>query len=341
MKSSSRREFLKKGAIAGSAAVFSTLTGINILHAKNRQIKLTFSTMFPPSYFWVPVAKRWVKYIENETGGEVKINFFHSGQLFKAKAELPALERGEIDISIPNANYQSGSIPGSDVGALPFLIKDEQSAWKIVKAGLWKQGLNQKWMKKNIKVLAQAPAGLYQFGNSRHPVKSPEDVKGLIWAVSSKAHAKAVEVLGGSPTFMSSSRLYTALKRKTIDGCLRPYLTYSGRKLFEVMKYLSITNAGNYTIVFAMNNKKFASLPKDIKKLFEKSAWNWAKWSEDEVMKTKRNSLALFKQKGMKIERLNTKVLSEFKSKMHPVYDWWLSKVPDGRRYIDFIEEHQ
>ncbi len=337
----SRREFLKKGTIVGSAALFSSLAGVNILHAKNKKIELTFSTMFPPSYFWVPVSRRWVKYIENETNGEVKINFFHSGQLFRAKAELPALERGEIDISIPNANYQSGSIPGSDIGALPFLIKSEESAWKIIKAGLWDQGLNQKWMKKDIKVLAQAPAGLYQFGNLRHPVKSPEDVKGLIWAVSSKAHAKAVEILGGSPTFMSSSRLYTALQRKTIDGCLRPYLTYEGRKLYEVMKYLSITNAGNYTIVFAINDKRFKSLPSDIRKLFKKSAWLWAQWAEDEVMRTKRNSLALFEQKGMKIERLDEKVLAQFKSKMSPVYDWWLSKVPNGRKYIDFIEKRQ
>ncbi len=337
----SRREFLKKSAVIASAALSSNFIGINILHAENRKIELTFSTMFPESYFWVPVAKRWVKYIEDKTNGAVKINFFDSGQLFTAKAELPALERGEIDISIPNANYQSGSIPGSDVGALPFLIKNEKSGWKVIKAGLWDQGLNQKWMKKNIKVLAQAPAGLYQFGNLRHPVRVPEDVKGLIWAVSSEAHAKAVEVLGGSPTFMSSSRLYTALQRKTIDGCLRPYLTYSGRKLYEVMKYLSITNAGNYTIVFAMNNKKFASMPNDIKKIFEDSAWKWAQWAEDDVMRTKADSLVLFEKKGMKIDRLDAEVLAQFKSKMPPVYNWWLSKVPDGKKYIDFIEKHQ
>ena len=112
-KKVTRRDFFKKTAITTGAVVASTQLGVNILSAKSKFV-LTFSTMFPTEYFWTPIAQKWCKYVEKESGGDVKIKFFHSGQLFKAKAELPALQRGEIDISIPNANYQSGTIPGSD-----------------------------------------------------------------------------------------------------------------------------------------------------------------------------------------------------------------------------------
>ncbi len=338
-KKVSRRDFIKKTAITTGAAVVGSQFGFNILSAKSK-IVLTFSTMFPTSYFWTPIAQKWCKYVEKESNGDVKIKFFHSGQLFKAKAELPALQRGEIDISIPNANYQSGTIPGSDVGALPFLLKSEDDAWHIIKKGLWDQGLKQKWLAKNINVLAETPAGMYQFGNLRHPIKSPDDVKGLIWAVSSKAHAKAIEELGGSPTFMSSSRLYTAFQRKTIDGCLRPYLTYSGRKLYEVIQYLTIANVGNYTILLCFNNKRFNSLPSDIRKLFSSSANKWAEWSFAGVKETARKSLKLFKEKGMKINKLDEATFNEFKKRLAPVYEWWLKQVPDGKKYIDFIEKN-
>ncbi len=339
-KKITRRNFLKKTVTVAGATALATPFGLNILSAKNKKIVLTFSTMFPMSYFWTPVAMKWCKYIEKESNGEVKIKFFHSGQLFKAKAELPALQRGEIDICIPNANYQSGTIPGSDVGALPFLLKNEDDAWHVIKKGLWDIGLKQKWLKKGIKILAITPAEMYQFGNLKHPVNKPEDVKGLIWAVSSKAHAKAIEVLGGSPTFMSSSRLYTAFQRKTIDGCLRPYLTYYGRKLYEVMKYLTIANVGNYTILLCFNNRKFNSLPKDVKDLFYKAAPKWADWSFKAVKESNRKSLKIFKEHGMEINKLDDKTLEEFKKRLKSVYDWWLSQVPDGKKYIDFIEKN-
>ena len=339
-KKITRREFLKKGAVIGGTAVVGSTFSFGILSAKSPKITLTFSTMFPTSYFWTPVAQKWTKYVEEKSNGEVKFNFFHSGQLFKAKAELPALQRGEIDVSIPNANYQSGTIPGSDVGALPFLLRDEDDAWHVIQEGLWDIGLKQKWLEKGIRVLAETPGGMYQFGNLRHEIKGPDDVKGLIWAVSSKAHAKAIEVLGGSPTFMSSGRLYTAFQRKTIDGCLRPYLTYTGRKLYEVMKYLTVANVGNYTILLAFNNKKFKSLPKDIQNLLQSSAHKWAEWSFAGVKDTKAKALKIFKEHGMKVHILDDAAFNEFKSRLTSVYDWWIKQVPDGKKYIDFIETH-
>jgi len=32
--------------------------------------------------------------------------------------------------------------------------------------------------------------------------------------------------------------------------------------------------------------------------------------------------------------------LAKFKDKMSPVYDWWLTKVPGGKKYIEFAETH-
>ena len=139
---------------------------------------------------------------------------------------------------------------------------------------------------------------------------------------------------------MSSSRLYTAFQRKTIDGTLRPYLTYSGRKLYEVVHYLTVANVGNYTILLCMNNRRFNSLPADAKKLIQSSSEKWAEWSFAGVKETVRKSLKLFKKEGMKIYKLNDKEFNNFKNRLSSVYEWWLKQVPDGKKYIDFIEKN-
>jgi hypothetical protein len=32
--------------------------------------------------------------------------------------------------------------------------------------------------------------------------------------------------------------------------------------------------------------------------------------------------------------------LEKFKEAMAPVYEWWLSKVPEGKKYIEFAKTH-
>jgi len=42
----------------------------------------------------------------------------------------------------------------------------------------------------------------------------------------------------------------------------------------------------------------------------------------------------------MEINRLDDKTFNEFKKRLSPVYEWWLEQVPDGKKYIDFIEKN-
>ena len=73
-----------------------------------------------------------------------------------------------------------------------------------------------------------------------------------------------MELMGGSPTTMSSGELYMALQRGTINGTTRPMITGLGRKLYEVVDNLTITNMAYFTCVLAINKEKWESLPKDI-----------------------------------------------------------------------------
>ena len=335
MERISRRTFLKR---MGYATIAFQIGGG--LAWANKRINITFSTMFPTSYYWVPVTQRFIKRVEERTNGEVKFAFYHSKQLFGGKEEVPALQRGEIDMCIPNANYHAGTVKGSDVGALPFLWKDVDDAWKSLKAGLWEQGLNQKWEKINILILAQSPGGFYHFGTKKRPILKPQDLKGMTIAISSTVHAKMVEELRGAPSFMSSGELYTALQRGAIDGILRPFLTYTGRKLHEVLDHLTITNAGNYTILMAANKNSWAKIPKGIQKVLRQCAWEWAEDGYKATLESDAKAIDLLKSRGMKIHSLDEATFGEFKASIKKVYDWWIGQVPDGKKLIDFIEAH-
>jgi len=288
MERISRRRFLKQ---MGFATLAFQMGGRVWARPK---INITFSTMFPTSYYWVPITQKFIKKVEERTNGEVKFAFYHSKQLFGGKEEVPALQRGDIDMCIPNANYHSGTIKGSDVGALPFLWKDVHDAWHCLKAGLWDQGLNQKWLKINIVILAQSPGGFYHFGTKKRAILKPADLKGMTIATSSTAHAN-----------------------------------------YEVLDHLTITNAGNYTILMTINKNTWQRIPKDIQKVFRECAWEWAEDGYKATLESDAKAIETLKKHGMKIHTISDQVFQEFKKSIKKVYDWWLSKNPDGKKYIE------
>lgn len=47
-----------------------------------------------------------------------------------------------------------------------------------------------------------------------------------------------------------------------------------------------------------------------------------------------------YKEKGVNVHIATPEELAKYQEKMKPVHEWWLTKVPDGKKYIDFISNN-
>lgn len=309
--------------------------------AEDKPIEIVFSTYMPTSYpYLVQPLEDFIAYVEKEAAGKVKFKFFHSGQLYKGKEEFGALERGEIDMAAPNDLYLTGIIPNTGISNLPFLWETPASMQKSLDAGLWDLGINQEFEKHNVKVLGTAAGGPYQIYSKGFKVTLPEDIKGQKWAVSGSTASKAVELMEGGPTTMSSGELYMALQRGTINGTTRPLITGLGRKLYEVVDNLTVTNMAYFTCVLAINKAKWDSLPKDVQDVMMEAAKKRDAQQLSMLEAFMEDAVKQYKEKGVNVHISTPEELAKFKEKMVPVHEWWLTKVPDGKKYIDFISEN-
>lgn len=309
--------------------------------AKSKPIEIVLSTYMPTSYgYLVTPLKHFTEAVEKESGGRVKFKFYHSGQLYKGKEEFAALERGDIDMTSPLDIYNTGIVPELGISNLPFMWGDPGSLQKTLDAGLWDLGINDKLLKHNMVVLGVAAGGPYQIYSKKFPVYIPKDMEGKKWGISGSTASKATELLGGTPTTMSSGELYLALQRGTIDGCTRPLITGLGRKLYEVVEHLSVTNMAYFCSFLAINKKKWDSLPKDVQEIMKKAAKERDQEQLQRLKTFMKKAIELYKEKGVKVHVATQEELAKFKDKMSPVYDWWLTKVPGGKKYIEFAETH-
>lgn len=313
---------------------------VTTVQAKSQ--RLVFSTMFPPSYTYVlNPGLDFCKKVEKRTGGAVKFDTYHSKQLFGGKEEFAAVGRGEIDVGIPHDIYHTGEVPELGVTSLPFLFDDVDQAMYMLRAGL-KEMVRPKLEKtNNCVLLGWVVFDPYQF-YCKEPIKSLEDVKGKIWGVSGTTHTKAITAVGGSATMMSSSELYLALQTGTIDGCTRPLITGVGRKLYEVAKNLSLIGFSPWGNILIMNRDKWNKLTPEQQEIIKQAG---REWEDQEFLMAKeyvQTAVKKLKDSGMNVIKLPSEEVSKFRKAMAPVYEWWLKEqVPDGQKYLDFVEAHR
>ena len=311
------------------------------VYAKDKPIEIVFSTYMPTSYpYLVKPLEDFISYVEKESGGQVKFKFFHSGQLYKGKEEFGALERGEIDMAAPNDLYLTGIIPNTGISNLPFLWDTPRSMQKSLDAGLWDLGINEKFEQHNVKVIGTAAGGPYQIYAKGFKVVTPEDIKGQKWGVSGSTASKAIELMGGSPTTMGSGELYMALQRGTINGTTRPLITGLGRKLYEVVDSLSVTNMAYFTCVLAINKEKWDSLPGDVQDVMIKAGKMRDQQQLEMLEAFMADAVKQYKEKGIDVHVSTPEELAKFKEAMVPVHEWWLTKVPDGKKYLEFVAKN-
>ncbi len=317
------------------------LFGASANAAAQKTHELTFSTYLPPAYeyAWKPV-ENFVKKVEERSEGRVKINVFHSAQLFDGYEELPALSRGDIDIANMTSTYPSGTVPALSVFTLPFLFDSTDHLKRALDAGLFDLGVADEMKNQHDAiVLGYAPWDPYEFYSRRTPLKTGEDVKGKVWASTGSIDAQAIQALGGSPTSLPSSELYLSFDRGVIDATPRPLLTGMGRTLYEVAKHISLVNFGLDISLLAINRQKWESLPEDIQQIIMQAA---KERDEEQLALVKAfitDSLKKYESHGVEIHRVAPEEIEKMRAQTRPVIDEWVKTVDNGEAYLKLVNE--
>jgi TRAP-type C4-dicarboxylate transport system substrate-binding protein len=111
-------------------------------------------------------------------------------------------------------------------------------------------------------------AGFMQLINSKKPIYTPEDMKGLkmrMW--ESKGAQLGMKAMGGTVIPMAFPEVYTGLQQGVIDGLINSYATFYLQKLYEVTKFVSVSNHLIFPLVFIMGESYYQKLPADLQKL--------------------------------------------------------------------------
>jgi tripartite ATP-independent transporter DctP family solute receptor len=214
------------------------------------------------------------KELEKLTNGRVKVEFYWGWTLANnTEAVIGGLQTGGFEVS----DWGSGSVAEYSKAFLPldvaYLIPSRDVAYEIMRGEVGRI-ISDKFTKDTgIRVLYIGDLGFRHITNSKRPIMTPADLKGLkIRTQPNPLHLQAFKAFGASPTPMSFAELFTALQQGVVDGQENPIYNIFAMKIHEVQKYMSLTHHLWNSGIFIMSEKYYQSLPEDIRTAIDKAS---------------------------------------------------------------------
>lgn len=215
---------------------------------------------------------KFAELVAQRTNGRIKIDVYHSAQLFDEKSAIETAQMGGLAFCRVNAQPLSDFSKALGVLSLPYLFRDEDHLWKVLNGPIGEELLKE--MESNGLIgLTYYDSGSRSFYNSKRVVKTPADMKGLkIRVQQSKMMMGLVEALGASATPMPYGEVYTALQSGVIEGAENNWPSYYSTSHYEVARHFTLDHHTRTPEVLCMSKVVWDKLSAEDKKIIKAAA---------------------------------------------------------------------
>jgi TRAP-type C4-dicarboxylate transport system substrate-binding protein len=286
---------------------------------------LTLSSWLPPSHPIVAnMIDPWIENVKKATDGRVSITRLAKG-LGHPKAYFDIVKNGMADTGYTCNDYSPGRFVVAQGVEIPFL-GDTSEAMSV---SYWKT--HQKYFAKadeyrGIKLLGLMVHGPGQIHNSKKPITSVADLKGMKFRISGGVAGEICNSLGMVGIQKPASKNYELLSRGVADGTLLPLESIKSFKINKLVPYTPIIPGGLYNVSFylAINKKTFSSFSTaDQKAVMNVSGIAFAKLAGKAWDEADRVGVATMKKAGNNIITASPEFVAEIKkATAHIEADW-------------------
>ncbi|OHV08990.1 hypothetical protein BH688_11945 [Kushneria phosphatilytica] len=176
--------------------------------------------------------------IEQLSDGSMHLRIFPNGQMGGTQDMLGQMQNGALDLVHASASNLESFDDVYSVFNLPYLFPNQADFKKVVFGPIGQQ-IMQSTKDKGFFAIGAYVAGYRSFYASK-PIRTPADLKGMkIRVQSSPTTISMIKLMGGSPTPIDFSEVYSALQQGVVDGAENNVPSYVQTRHVELAKYFS------------------------------------------------------------------------------------------------------
>ncbi len=216
--------------------------------------------------------QRMKKIVEEKTNRQILLEIHPSGQLGSDAQLIAKMITGEVDLTVSSAGNYALYAPRIGISALPFLFNDFQSAWEFIDSEQM-QEICAELEPYNMHVLTFFDNGFRCVTTSSTPVRSVSDMEGLdIRTPDNQIVMETMSELGARPRSYPFAQLKEALANGEFDAQENPIPVIYNNDLYEVQKFLSITNHSYDAMPVTIRQDVWVQLPEEYREVLLRAA---------------------------------------------------------------------
>jgi tripartite ATP-independent transporter DctP family solute receptor len=328
------RTFLTSAMAAASLLAFSAPAALAQSNYKSEyRMSLVLGTAFP----WGKGGEIWANKVRERTNGRINIKLYPGVSLIQGDQtrEFSALRQGVIDMAVGSTINWSPQVKALNLFSLPFLMPD-YAAIDALTQGQVGQQIFATLDKAGVVPLAWGENGYRELTNSKRPIKSPEDLKGMkIRVVGSPIFSDMFTALGANPTQMSWADAQPALSSGAVDGQENPLFLFTILKMHTVgQKYVTTWGYVADPLIFVVNKDIWNSWTPADQKIVREAAIEAGKQeiaiARKGLVEADKPLLKDIAAMGVTVTALTPAEREAFVKATRPVYDKWKATIgPD------------
>jgi len=301
---------------------------------------LEMGTVVPSGSPWALQLKRLKKYVEEETGGRVKVKLRLGGSNERSLARRAQMGSkqgfaGSVgglssivrEVNVLEAPYVFDTVEQADKAL------DDPEVLKQVRSILEKQKL----------VFALWGENGFRSYFSRRPIRSPDDMKGIRYrSQEAVAHVEAYKALGASPVTIDVANTMTSLQTGVVDGFdntpLFAMATTWYQGLDDGERNLFLSKHSYQPGIVVYSKKWFDTLPADIQKVLLNVPYDLTTWGRSQVRKMEPVLIKNLVRYGYEVHEPTAAELQKFKDKEKGVAEAVAKQVgPAGQKLLKAV----
>lgn len=320
--------------LAGLAAFLGLAFAVHTADAQTITMKLATATV---NDVQVEAIKRFAENVEARTGGRVKGKLFPGAQLGSNARMIEGLQIGTIEVYVGPPAYLVGVDERFQVLDTPGVFSDMEHAAQTMSDPEFRDAFLALGADKGLKGISLFIYSPTSFATKK-PLRTLEDFNGLkLRVLASEMERAATNELGATAVPMDFSQVVPALERGTVDGIKSGLSAFTAIKVYDVVKYATLTHEAIIPEVMMVSKQWFDNLPPDIQTILVEEGRAIEPELLEYTKKAQEDARHIWKEKDGELIELSEADKTEMMKRLAEIADKVFSKKPEVKEMHELM----
>ena len=313
-------------------AVFCAMLFPAQAFSKASEIKLAFlGRVDPHKAAYSTGVVNFSHMVEKMSAERMAVRIFPGGTLGDESDILQAVMSNAVQMTLASMVTLSRIFPPAQLLMAPYIFKNDAIAWEVVDGPFGRKILDAITEKTGLKALAIMDTGFLAISNNRRPLRTLDDFRGIKFRAMGPLQANMFKALGAGGVPVPWPETYTSLQTGVVEGQTNAPFVVEVFKIYEVQKYLSLTNSQFGYQIWLCNKAWYDALSEADKGIIRDAVEAGRISTRAMALLREQESIEQLRKEGMTVNSLTAKEIEALQAAARPAGLEWLKSqmAPD------------